>query len=112
MLSLGKSEIFLRMFRGRHDKIPHTEGDILEPAENTYIILASPPKGHPVLKSTFRIAEWKIQPHLNSATRGDHSVHLEPKVMQVLVQLASHPNEVISKDQLIQAVWPGTFVGD
>jgi Tol biopolymer transport system component/DNA-binding winged helix-turn-helix (wHTH) protein len=64
------------------------------------------------LKSTFRIAEWKIQPQLNSATHGDHSVHLEPKVMQVLVLLASHANEVLSKDQLIQAVWPGTFVGD
>jgi DNA-binding winged helix-turn-helix (wHTH) protein len=38
--------------------------------------------------------------------------HLEPKVMQVLVHLASHPNEVLSKDRLLEAVWHNTFVGD
>ena len=32
--------------------------------------------------------------------------------MQVLVQLASHPHEVLSKDQLISTVWADTFVGD
>jgi len=32
--------------------------------------------------------------------------------MQVLVHLASHPNEVLSKDRLLEAVWHNTFVGD
>ncbi len=32
--------------------------------------------------------------------------------MQVLVQLALHPNEVLSKERLIEAVWRDTFVGD
>jgi DNA-binding winged helix-turn-helix (wHTH) protein len=32
--------------------------------------------------------------------------------MQVLVHLASHPNEVLSKDRLLEAVWHDTFVGD
>ena len=30
--------------------------------------------------------------------------------MQVLVCLAEHPGKVISKDHLLQRVWPGTFV--
>jgi len=32
--------------------------------------------------------------------------------MQVLLQLASHENEVLSKERLIQTVWSDTFVGD
>src|SRR4030088_459542 len=32
--------------------------------------------------------------------------------MQVLVHLASHPNEVLSKGRLLEAVWHNTFVGD
>jgi DNA-binding winged helix-turn-helix (wHTH) protein len=32
--------------------------------------------------------------------------------MQVLLHLASHPNEVLSKDRLLEAVWHNTFVGD
>jgi len=64
------------------------------------------------LKGDFHIADWEVQPQLNCIRRGDQSHHLEPKVMQVLVHLAAHSNEVLSKDRLIQAVWPDTFVGE
>lgn len=64
------------------------------------------------VKSDFRIAEWLVQPQLNCVRKGDEIFHLEPKVMQVLVQLASCPGEVLPKERLIQAVWPDTFVSD
>jgi hypothetical protein len=32
--------------------------------------------------------------------------------MSVLVCLAEHPGEVVSKEQLLQRVWPDTFVGE
>ena len=64
------------------------------------------------VKGEFQIADWEVQPQLNCIRRGDQSHHLEPKVMQVLVYLATYSNEVLSKDRLIQAVWPDTFVGD
>jgi DNA-binding winged helix-turn-helix (wHTH) protein len=32
--------------------------------------------------------------------------------MEVLVCLAHHPGETLSKKQLLRAVWPGTFVSD
>jgi Tol biopolymer transport system component/DNA-binding winged helix-turn-helix (wHTH) protein len=60
----------------------------------------------------FRIGEWVVQPRLNSVRNGDDVLRLEPKVMQVLVQLALRPNEVSTKDDLIQAVWPDTHVGE
>jgi Tol biopolymer transport system component/DNA-binding winged helix-turn-helix (wHTH) protein len=67
---------------------------------------------HDRVKGTFHIAEWEVQPEVNCLKTADRSVHVEPKVMQVLVELATHSNEVLTKEQLIQAVWSGTFVSD
>jgi Tol biopolymer transport system component/DNA-binding winged helix-turn-helix (wHTH) protein len=64
------------------------------------------------VRGDFRIGDWIVQPKLNRVQSGDQVFHLEPKVMQVLVQLASCPDEVLSKERLILAVWPGTFVSD
>jgi Tol biopolymer transport system component/DNA-binding winged helix-turn-helix (wHTH) protein len=64
------------------------------------------------VKGTFHLADWEVQPQANCLKRADRSFHVEPKVMQVLVELASHCNEVLSKEQLIHAVWPDTFVSD
>ena len=64
------------------------------------------------MQGDFRIDDWLIQPQINSVEKAGKTWHLEPKVMQVLVHLASHPNEVLSKDRLLEAVWNNTFVGD
>jgi DNA-binding winged helix-turn-helix (wHTH) protein len=64
------------------------------------------------VQGDFRIDDWLIQPQINSVEKAGRRWHLEPKVMQVLVHLASHPNEVLSKDRLLEAVWHNTFVGD
>src|SRR5262249_41183815 len=39
-------------------------------------------------------------------------VRLEPKAMEVLVCLAQHPGETLSKEALISKVWQDTFVTD
>ena len=60
----------------------------------------------------FRIGAWLVQPSLDAITRDGATVHLEPKVMEVLVCLAQHPGEPIPKEKLLQTVWPDTFVTD
>ncbi len=60
----------------------------------------------------FRIAAWLIQPRLNALSRNGTTVHLEPKVMEVLACLAEHAGEAVPKEQLLQTVWPNTFVTD
>jgi DNA-binding winged helix-turn-helix (wHTH) protein len=60
----------------------------------------------------FRLDGWLVQPQLNSVCNANEVIRLEPKVMQVLVQLALHPDEVMTKGQLIEAVWPDTHVGE
>jgi TolB-like protein/DNA-binding winged helix-turn-helix (wHTH) protein/Tfp pilus assembly protein PilF len=58
------------------------------------------------------LGEWKVLPGLNSLERAGRTVHLEPKVMQVLVILAEHSGQVASKEQIFARVWPDTFVSD
>jgi DNA-binding winged helix-turn-helix (wHTH) protein len=60
----------------------------------------------------FSVADWTVEPELNLISDGNRTVHLEPKVMRVLVQLATSPGHVLSKERLIQTVWPDTFVSD
>jgi len=63
------------------------------------------------LDGDFRIGEWLVSPALNSISRNGTSARVEPKAMRTLVYLAEHPG-VVSKDQLISAVWPDVFVSD
>jgi Tol biopolymer transport system component/DNA-binding winged helix-turn-helix (wHTH) protein len=60
----------------------------------------------------FRVGEWRVEPRLNTIASGDHAVHVEPKVMGVLVRLANQPGVVLTKEQIMRAVWPDTFVTD
>jgi len=60
----------------------------------------------------FRIDDWLVRPQSNSVEKDGQTWHLEPKIMQVLVELASHQNEVLSKDRLLETVWHNTFVGE
>src|SRR5438445_5462609 len=60
----------------------------------------------------FRIGPWLIQPSLNLISQNSTAVHLEPKVMEVLVCLAQHAGEPVPKEELLQTIWPGTFVTD
>jgi TolB-like protein/DNA-binding winged helix-turn-helix (wHTH) protein/tetratricopeptide (TPR) repeat protein len=65
-----------------------------------------------VVSSDFRVGPWLVQPGLNTVSHNSTSLRLEPKVMEVLVRLAQHPGEPVCKEQLLQAVWPDTFVSD
>ncbi len=60
----------------------------------------------------FRVGAWLVQPTLNLISRNGAPIHLEPRVMQVLVCLAEHAGEPVSKERLLQTIWPGTFVSD
>jgi TolB-like protein/DNA-binding winged helix-turn-helix (wHTH) protein/Tfp pilus assembly protein PilF len=58
------------------------------------------------------VGDWTVAPELNSLERNGRIVRVEPKIMQVLVAMAEHPGDVVSKEQLFLSVWRGTFVTD
>jgi TolB-like protein/DNA-binding winged helix-turn-helix (wHTH) protein/Flp pilus assembly protein TadD len=63
-------------------------------------------------RHTFRVGEWLVQPQLNEISNLDHALRIEPKVMEMLVCLASQAGEVVSKETLIQTIWSDRFVTD
>lgn len=60
-----------------------------------------------------RVGDWLVQPQLNRLVHPSGKQQLiKPKVMDVLVCLAEHPNGVVAKQQLCERVWAGTAVTD
>ena len=64
------------------------------------------------MNNDFRVGRWLVQPSLNAISLNGTSTRLEPKVMKVLVCLSQRPGETILKEELLQTVWPDTFVSD
>ncbi len=64
------------------------------------------------LQSGFRIGDWEVRPQENSLTGADRESVLEPKVMDVLVLLAHNSGEVVSRQEILDAVWPDVVVGE
>jgi DNA-binding winged helix-turn-helix (wHTH) protein/Tol biopolymer transport system component len=62
--------------------------------------------------NSFRIGEFDVEPSLYRLSGPAGTVRLEPKVMQVLLCLAEHSNQVVPKERLMRAVWSDTFVSD
>jgi TolB-like protein/DNA-binding winged helix-turn-helix (wHTH) protein/Tfp pilus assembly protein PilF len=60
----------------------------------------------------FRIGNWLVEADLNRLSHGDTEHRIEPKLMEVLVTLAAHPGELVSKQFLLDTVWPDTVVVD
>jgi len=67
-----------------------------------------------------RVGAWLVIPHENrllmqggNALRNkSNQQSLEPKLMNLLLWLAQHANEVQSNEVLLQQVWGGTFYSD
>jgi len=65
-----------------------------------------------MLRTSFGVGYWRVDPALNSVAGPMATAHLEPKVMEVLVCLAEHAADVVSKEILLRSVWPDTCVTD
>lgn len=59
----------------------------------------------------FFVDDWRVSPSMGVLARGKETARLEPKAMEVLVYLAAHPNEVVTREQLERDVWLGAVVG-
>lgn len=66
----------------------------------------------PEVRDGFRLGEWLVDPSLNRLSSGTEIRQLEPKIMDVLVFLAERAGKVVSKQQIIDAVWAKRFVAE
>jgi DNA-binding winged helix-turn-helix (wHTH) protein/TolB-like protein len=53
-----------------------------------------------------------VAPDLNQISRAGQTVRLEPRAVELLAFLARRAGEVVSRDELLAALWPGVIVGD
>ncbi len=64
------------------------------------------------LETGFRLGPWDVRPMLGTLSGPGGTLHLEPKVMNVLVCLAELAGDVVTHDQFIARVWRGRIVSD
>jgi pimeloyl-ACP methyl ester carboxylesterase/DNA-binding winged helix-turn-helix (wHTH) protein len=57
-------------------------------------------------------ADCELDCERRELRRSGTAVHLEPQVFDVLVQLVRNRDRVVSKDELLQAVWNGRIVSE
>lgn len=67
---------------------------------------------HGAPPSELQVGEWRVAPALNELSRAGECVRIEPKAMELLVFLAQRREEVVSREELLSALWPGVIVGD
>jgi serine/threonine-protein kinase len=60
----------------------------------------------------FFVADWRVRPALGRLERGDVTVSVEARSLQVLACLGRHAPNVVSKQRLIREVWGEAFVTD
>lgn len=60
----------------------------------------------------FRLGGWLVRPSLDRVERDGSTARLEPLHMDVLVFLARHPGEVLSRDEILSGVWGEKIVAD
>jgi adenylate cyclase len=59
-----------------------------------------------------QVGQWYVQPTLNQIRHDQTVRHLEPQLINLLLFLASNDGRVVSKDQIIEAVWDGRFIAE
>lgn len=62
--------------------------------------------------SSIMIADLKIMPEYYEAYYRGEKLELTPKEFELLVYLAKHKGRVLTRDQLLSAVWNYDFAGD
>ena len=64
------------------------------------------------MKGDFYLGAWLVQPSLGRMSCDGRTVQVRPKVMDLLVYLASSPGEVISKETLLNEVWHSEAISE
>ncbi len=63
-------------------------------------------------KSNFYLGDTFVEPLRCVIKVGQEERHVEPQVMSLLLHLATHPGQVVTREELLQVVWPDCFVND
>ena len=60
----------------------------------------------------YGFGEFELDGRSYELRRGGEPISLEPKILDLLLHLVRNRERVVSKEELLEAVWPGTVVSD
>lgn len=63
-------------------------------------------------QATLTLHEWQADYRAGRLMRGGETRSVEPKVMDLLFLLAGTPDRVFSRNEILDALWPGVTVGE
>ncbi|MFK8029981.1 MAG: tetratricopeptide repeat protein [Gammaproteobacteria bacterium] len=58
----------------------------------------------------FQLSDWIVKPSRNTLVHGNKQHVVEPKLMAMLEVLAANHGQVVTKNELLEHVWPNRFV--
>ena len=59
-----------------------------------------------------QLDELTINPHLSSVLIGEQEVSLDPKLLDLLLLLCHHKNQIVTRHQILESIWPNSIVTD
>src|SRR5271155_4249622 len=62
------------------------------------------------MNNLYRFGNFALDPGRRTLSRADSPVSVTPKAFDVLLFLAQNPNRLVTKGELLEAVWGDTFV--
>ncbi len=60
----------------------------------------------------FEVGEWRVEPRRHRIVGAEGEKRLDPRLIDVLIELARAGGEVVTRDELLNAVWKDTFVSE
>ena len=66
--------------------------------------------GRSSVSHDFHVGNWLVEPSLCRVSRAGRTVHLRPKLIDLLEFLASNQGRMVGKDEILERVWHGEFV--
>jgi DNA-binding winged helix-turn-helix (wHTH) protein/tetratricopeptide (TPR) repeat protein len=90
------------------DRLPHTVSSrpVVAGPETDFSVLSMVTEP----KVLYEFGPFQVDPDKQVLLREDQPVAITPKVFETLLILVRHSREVVSKDELMKAVWPDAFV--
>src|ERR1700730_1030460 len=64
----------------------------------------------PLMKHLYHFGQFALDSRRRTLSRADSLISLTPKAFDVLLFLAQNPSRLVTKEELLQAVWGDTFV--
>src|SRR5580693_1466155 len=62
------------------------------------------------MSNLYYFGQFVLDPRRRTLSRADSIISLTPKAFDLLLFLVQKPNRLVTKDELLQAVWGDTFV--